>query len=70
MSNQFVDAESGGGTQDGTAARDYFGSNGDSGLQFVTPFDMHTVGQIWRQRIETAMACLHCVPTSLLAAGG
>ena len=46
MSNQFVDGKSGRGTQNGTTARDYFGNNGDGGLQFTTKFDTCTVGQI------------------------
>ena len=70
MSNQFVDTESGGGTRDGTATRDYLGNDEGGGLQFTTPFDMHTVGQIWHQRTGTMTARLCRVFTSILAAGG
>ena len=70
MSNPFVDTESGGGARDGTAARDYFENDEGGGLQFTMPFDMHTVGQIRRQRTGTTTACLCHVSTSLLAAGG
>ena len=70
MSNQFVDTESSGGTRDGSATRDYLGNDEGGGLQFTTPFDMRTVGQLRRQRTGTTTARLHRASTSLLAAGG
>ena len=70
MLNPFVDTESGGGAQDGTAARYYFENNEGCGLQFTTPFDMRTVGQIWLQRTGTTTARHRRVSTGILAAGG
>ena len=70
MSNPFVDTESGSGAQDGTATRYYFENDEGGGLQFTTPFDMHTVGQIRHQRTGTTTARHHRVSTSILAASG